>query len=67
MPVRAMIKHFKSEFVALIEKARPPVHTGKIGSAASVHPGQTAAAATLQYGLAPKADASAAFKQAVKP
>ena len=51
MPVRAMIKHFKSEFVALIEKAQPPVHAGKLGSADSVHPGQTPAAATLQYGM----------------
>jgi NADH-quinone oxidoreductase subunit F len=67
MPVRAMIKHFKSEFVALIEKARPPVHAGKIGPADSVHPGQTPAAATLQYGMTTAAAASAAHKQTVKP
>jgi len=67
MPVRAMIKHFKDEFIALIGKAKPPVHAGKLGSADSVHPGQTPAAATLQYGMATAADASAALKQTVKP
>ena len=67
MPVRAMIKHFKDEFIALIGKAKPPVHAGKLGSADSVHPGQTPAAATLQYGMATAADASAALKQAVRP
>src|SRR4029078_843830 len=46
MPVRAMIKHFKSEFVALIEKARPPVHVGKLGPADSLDPKRTGAAAT---------------------
>jgi NADH-quinone oxidoreductase subunit F len=67
MPVRAMIKHFKDEFVALIEKAAPPVHAGKIGPADSPLPEQTAAAETLQYGMVPKADASPAIKQLVKP
>ena len=45
MPVRAMIKHFKDEFVALIEKKAPPVHAGSIGSAASIHPEQSSALA----------------------
>jgi NADH-quinone oxidoreductase subunit F len=67
MPVRAMIKHFKDEFVALIEKAAPPVHRGVIGPADSPHPEQTAAAPTLQYGMVPKADASPEIKQLVKP
>jgi NADH-quinone oxidoreductase subunit F len=67
MPVRAMIKHFKDEFVALIEKAAPPVHSGRIGPADSLLPEQTPAAPTLQYGLVPKADASPAIKQLVKP
>jgi NADH-quinone oxidoreductase subunit F len=67
MPVRAMIKHFKSEFVALIEKAAPPVHAGSIGPADSVFPAQTPAASTLQYGMATRADASPALKQLVKP
>jgi hypothetical protein len=67
MPVRAMIKHFKDEFVALIEKASPPIHVGKIGPADSPHPELTAAAPTLQYGLVPAADASPAVKQLVKP
>ena len=67
MPVRAMIKHFKDEFVALIEKAAPPVHSGRIGPAESLLPEQTAAAPTLQYGLVPKTDASPAVKQLVKP
>src|SRR5262249_45375996 len=67
MPVRAMLKHFKSEFVALIEKAQQPVHAGKIGSADSVHPGQTPAAATLQYGMATAAGAAAPLTQTVKP
>jgi NADH-quinone oxidoreductase subunit F len=66
MPVRAMIKHFKDEFVALIEKNAAPVHAGRIGPADSVNPALTAAAATLQYGMATAAAASPAFKQAVK-
>ena len=55
------------EFVALIEKAAPPVHAGTIGPATSPHPEQTAAAPTLQYGMATKAEASPAFKELVKP
>jgi hypothetical protein len=67
MPVRAMIKHFREEFVALIEKAAPPVHAGKIGPADTPHPELTAAARNLQYGMATRADASADLKQLVKP
>ena len=67
MPVRAMIKHFKDEFVALIERGAPPVHAGTIGPSTSPHPEQTAAASTLQYGLATAAAASPAFKELVKP
>ena len=67
MPVRAMIKHFKDEFVSLIEKAMPPVHAGTIGPSTSPHPEQTAAASTLQYGLATAAAASRAFEELVKP
>ena len=67
MPVRAMIKHFKDEFVALIEKTATPVHAGKIGPADSPHPELTAAAATLQYGMATRAGAAPEFKQLVKP
>jgi NADH-quinone oxidoreductase subunit F len=67
MPVRAMIKHFKDEFVALIEKNAAPVHAGRIGSADSVNPEQTPKAATLQYGMVSAAAASPAIKQLVKP
>jgi NADH-quinone oxidoreductase subunit F len=67
MPVRAMIKHFKDEFVALIEKNAAPVHAGRIGPADSPNPALTAAARNLQYGMATRAAASPAFKQAVKP
>ena len=67
MPVRAMIKHFKDEFVALIEKNAAPVHAGRIGPADSVNPALTAAAATLQYGMATRAAASPELKQMVKP
>ena len=38
MPVRAMIKHFKDEFVALIQDEVKPVHAGRIGPSASVNP-----------------------------
>ena len=38
MPVRAMIKHFKDEFVALINQEKKPVHAGRIGPPASVNP-----------------------------
>jgi NADH-quinone oxidoreductase subunit F len=41
MPVRAMIKHFKPEFMALIEKNAKPVHAGSLGSSASIHPEQS--------------------------
>ena len=67
MPVRAMIKHFKDEFVALIEKNAAPVHAGRIGPADSPDPALTAAASTLQYGMATRAAASPEFKQLVKP
>jgi len=49
MPVRAMIKHFKDEFVALIEKKAPPVHAGRIGPAASIHPEQSSALAGVPH------------------
>ncbi len=67
MPVRAMIKHFRQEFVALIEKSAPPVHVGSIGPADSPHPELAAVAATLQYGLVAKTAASPAVRQMVKP
>jgi NADH-quinone oxidoreductase subunit F len=67
MPVRAMIKHFKDEFVALIEKNTAPVHAGRIGPADSPNPALTAAARTLQYGMATRDAASPEFKQLVKP
>jgi hypothetical protein len=65
MPVRAMIKHFKDEFVALIEKGAAAVHAGAIGPSTSPRPEQTAAASTLQYGMAAKAGAAVA--KAVAP
>ena len=41
MPVRAMIKHFKPEFMALIEKSAKPVHSGLLGPSSSIHPEQS--------------------------
>ena len=67
MPVRAMIKHFKDEFVAHIDKSAAPVHRGRIGSADSPDPALTAAARNLQYGMATRAAASPEFKHLVKP
>jgi len=49
MPVRAMIKHFKPEFVALIEKSAKPVHSGSIGSASSIHPEADSALAGVPH------------------
>ncbi len=49
MPVRAMIKHFRDEFVALIEKSAKPVHAGSIGPAASIHPEQSSALAGVPH------------------
>jgi NADH-quinone oxidoreductase subunit F len=55
MPVRAMIKHFKDEFVAMIEQRAAPADPRLIGPAKTLHPELTAAAASLQYGLHPGA------------
>ena len=49
MPVRAMIKHFRDEFVALIEKTAKPVHAGTIGPSASIHPEQSSALAGVPH------------------
>jgi hypothetical protein len=49
MPVRAMIKHFKPEFTALIEKAAKPVHSGVLGSSASIHPEQSSSLAGVPH------------------
>jgi hypothetical protein len=51
MPVRAMIKHFKDEFVALIEQAAPPVHSGNIGSPASIQPKQNSSMGGVPHPL----------------
>jgi NADH-quinone oxidoreductase subunit F len=67
MPVRAMIKHFREEFVALIEKNAAPVHAGNIGPAATPHPQLTAAAKTLQYGLVTGDATPAAVKELIRP
>ena len=53
MPVRAMIKHFRDEFVALIEKHAAGARR-LIGPADSLHPSRPSLAATLQYGMVPK-------------
>ena len=49
MPVRAMIKHYREEFVALIEQAAAPVHAGRIGPSASLHPEQESAMAVVRH------------------
>ena len=49
MPVRAMIKHFRHEFVALIEGAAKPVHEGQIGGANSVNPKHDSALANVAH------------------
>jgi hypothetical protein len=49
MPVRAMIKHFREEFVALIEKNARPVHAGSIGPATSIHPEQSSSLAGVPH------------------
>src|SRR5664279_4233280 len=49
MPVQAMLKHFRHEFVALIEKNAKPVHAGNIGSSASIHPEQSSALAGVPH------------------
>ncbi len=49
MPVRAMIKHFKDEFVALIQHAEAPVHAGRLGSSASVHPEQNSSMSGIPH------------------
>ena len=49
MPVRAMIKHFREEFVALIERSAKPVHAGSIGSAGSIHPEQSSSLAGVPH------------------
>jgi len=49
MPVRAMIKHFKPEFIALIEKGAKPVHTGSLGSSASIYPEHDSALAGVPH------------------
>ncbi len=46
-----MIKHFRDEFLALIEKAATPVHEGRIGPAASIHPEQNSALASVPHPL----------------
>jgi NADH-quinone oxidoreductase subunit F len=51
MPVRAMIKHFKPEFMALIEKSAKPVHSGVLGPAASIHPEQSSALSGVPHPL----------------
>ena len=49
MPVRAMIKHFKDEFVALIKHEEKPVHAGRLGPPASVHPKLDSALAGVRH------------------
>jgi hypothetical protein len=49
MPVRAMIKHFKDEFVELIEKSAKPVHSGLLGPSASIHPEQSSSLAGVPH------------------
>lgn len=49
MPVRAMIKHFRAEFVALIDAAQAPVHEGQIGPSAGIFPGETSALAGVLH------------------
>jgi hypothetical protein len=49
MPVQAMIKHFRDEFVALIEKNAKPVHAGTLGPSASIHPEQSSALAGVAH------------------
>ncbi len=49
MPVRAMIKHFRDEFVALIEGAAKPVHAGHTGVGTSINPKHDSAMANVPH------------------
>jgi NADH-quinone oxidoreductase subunit F len=49
MPVRAMIQHFRQEFIDLIEKSAKPVHTGVLGSTGSIHPEQSSSLAGVPH------------------
>jgi NADH-quinone oxidoreductase subunit F len=49
MPVRAMIKHFRQEFIDLIEKSAKPVHAGVLGSTGSIHPEQSSSLAGVPH------------------
>ncbi len=49
MPVRAMIKHYREEFVALIQQSAAPVHAGHTGVGTSINPEKDSAMATVRH------------------